>query len=230
MNYMTLSPAGLIEIVEYEDIVPAPYRDSVGIWTWGIGHTAAAGGPDPARMHRAMPQDVDAAMLAAIDQFAIDVKGYEARLIDAIRMPLAQHQFDALVSFDFNTGGIHRAKLTAAINAGDPDAARHFMGWLRPPEIRKRRTAEIALFRTGDYAANGDTVPIWRTDGRGRLTGVLRTMSGEELLRRIAAVPIPADLPKMFDLAPAVAAAARVRAAQDAAGRGLTDLEAALAV
>jgi lysozyme len=229
MTDIILSPRGLLEIAEHEGIVPAPYRDSAGVWTWGIGHTAAAGGPDPARMDRAMPQAVDAAVGAAIDQFAIDVKGYEARVNDAIRVPLAQHQFDALVSFDLNTGGIHRAKLTAAINAGEPDAARHFMGWLRPPEIRKRRTAEMALFRTGDYAANGDAVPIWRTDGNGRLKGVLRTMSGEELLRRVAVAPIPAELPKMVDLAPAVAAVARVRAAQDAAALALADLEAALA-
>jgi lysozyme len=229
MTDMTISAPGLIEIAEHEGIVPAPYLDSAGVWTWGIGHTAAAGGPDPARMHRAMPQDVDAAVMAAIDQFAIDMKGYVARVNAAIRVPLAQHQFDALVSFDFNTGGIHRAKLTAAINAGEPDAARHFMGWLRPPEIRKRRTAEMTLFRTGDYAAIGDAVPVWRTDGRGRLAGVLRTMSGEELLRRIVVAPIPADLPKMLDLAPAISAAARARAAQDAAARALADLEAALA-
>jgi lysozyme len=230
MTDMTLSPRGLLEIAEHEGIVPAPYRDSAGVWTWGIGHTAAAGGPDPARMSRAMPQDVDAAVMAAIDQFAIDVMGYVARVNVAVHVPLAQHQFDALVSFDLNTGGIHRAKLTAAINAGEPDAARHFMGWLRPPEIRKRRTAEMALFRKGDYAANGDAVPIWRTDGNGRLKGVLRTMSGEDLLRRIEAAPIPAELPTMIDLAPAVAAAARARAAQDAAMLALTDLEAALAV
>jgi lysozyme len=144
-------------------------------------------------------------------------------------VPLAQHQFDALVSFDFNTGGIHRARLTAAINSGDPDAAQHFLGWLKPPEIRKRRTAEMSLFRTGDYAANGDAVPIWRTDGRGKLTGILRTISGEELLRRIAAAPIPEELPQMVDLTPAIAAAARARAAQDAAARALVELEAALA-
>ncbi len=229
MTAMTLSPQGMIEIAEHEGIVPAPYRDSVGVWTWGIGHTAAAGGPDPASMPRAMPQDVEAAVLAAIDQFAIDVKGYVVRVNAAITVPLAQHQFDALVSFDFNTGGIHRAKLTAAINAGEPDAARHFMGWLRPPEIRKRRTAEMGLFRTGDYAANGEAVPIWRTDGRGRLTGILRTMAGADLLRRVAVAPIPVELPKMVDVTPAIAAAARVRAAQEAAALALADLEAALA-
>jgi hypothetical protein len=54
-------------------------------------------------------------------------------------------------------------------------------------------------------------------------------MSGEELLRRIAVAPIPAELPKMVDVLPAIAAAARVRAAQDSATRALADLEAALA-
>ena len=32
---------------EHEGIVPAPYRDSTGLWTYGIGHTAAAGAPGP---------------------------------------------------------------------------------------------------------------------------------------------------------------------------------------
>jgi lysozyme len=94
---------------------------------------------------------------------------------------------------------------------------RHFMGWLRPPEIRKRLIAEMALFWTGDYAANGDAVPIWRTDGKGKLTRILRTMSGAQLLRRIEAASIPADLPKMMNQTPTAAAAAHVSAAQDEA-------------
>jgi hypothetical protein len=87
----------------------------------------------------------------------------------------------------------------------------------------------MALFRTGDYAANGDAVPIWRTDGKGKPTGVLRTMSGEELLRRIAVAPIPAELPMMVDMALWIAATTRVRAAQDAAARALVELAASLA-
>jgi len=57
----------------------------------------------------------------------------------------------------------------------------------------------------------------------------MRTMSGKELLRGIATAPIPAGLPRMVDLAPAVSAAASVRAAQDAAALALAELEAALA-
>jgi lysozyme len=226
---MQVSDRGLLEICEHEGIVPAPYLDSVGVWTWGIGHTAAAGDPDPAKMNRAMPQNVDAAVIAAIRQFKLDVVRYADRVNHAVKVPLEQHEFDALVSFDFNTGGIYRAKLTGAINAGDPDAARHFMGWLQPPEIKGRRTAEMNLFRTGNYAANGDSIPIWRTDGNGRLRGIMETMTGAELLQWIAGTPLPAVVEPMPDLAEAKAATARLRAAQDAAALALADLERTLA-
>lgn len=229
MTDMTVSTKGLLEIAEHEGIVPAPYLDSVGVWTWGIGHTAAAGDPDPAKMNRAMPQNIDDSVIAAVRQFAFDVKRYAARVNEAIRVPLKQHEFDALVSFDFNTGGIHRAQLTRAINAGDPDAARHFMGWLKPIEIKGRRTAEINLFRTGAYDANGDQIPIWGTDGKGRLTRVIDHMPGREMLQWIDGTTVPAPLAPMLDLEPIQLAAHRLRAAQDASALALADLERALA-
>jgi lysozyme len=191
---MRLSDKGILEIVEHEGIVPAPYLDSQGVWTYGVGHTAAAGGLDPAAMGREMPVDLDAAIDRALDTFREDVSKYEDRVTAAIKVPLEQHEFDALVSFDFNTGGIHRAKLTAAINSGDKSGA-GFMGWLRPPEIRKRRTAEMALFRTGDYDANGTAIPVWRTDGAGRLSGMLKTVEGRDVLARMARAPVATEVP-----------------------------------
>jgi lysozyme len=182
---MRLSDKGLLEIAEHEGIVPAPYYDSVYVLTYGIGHTKNAGGLDPADMSLAMPSDIDAAIDRALDVFRKDVGSYEQRVNDAIKAPPEQHEFDALVSFDFNTGGIHRAQLTKAINGDDPYPARHFMGWLRPPELRKRRTAEMNLFETGDYDANGDQIPIWKTNGMGKLIGRLGTMSGAEVLKRM---------------------------------------------
>lgn len=183
---MKLSDKGIVEIAEHEGIVPAPYRDSVGVVTFGVGHTAAAGGLDPAEMSGAMP--TGDALTAAVDRaimvFRDDLAKYEDRVNAAIKVPLEQHEFDALVSFDFNTGGIHRAKLTKAINAGDKSGA-GFMGWLRPPEIRKRRTAEMNLFKTGDYDANGNTVPIWGTNGALKLTGVVGSVSGPSLIARM---------------------------------------------
>jgi len=72
------------------------------------------------------------------------------------------------------------AKVEALVARGDKGGD-GFMGWLKPKEIIKRRKAEQALFRTGDYDANGDTIPIWRVDERGNLRGVYKTISGKEL-------------------------------------------------
>jgi lysozyme len=189
---MKVSNKGLLEIAEHEGIVPAPYYDSVRVLTYGVGHTKNAGGIDPASMSLAMPADIEGAIDHALGIFRTDVASYEARVNAAIKVPLSQFEFDALVSFDLNTGGIHRAKLTKRINAGDPDAARHFMGWLRPPELRKRRTAEMDLFETGDYDANGDKIPVWKTNGKGKLIGQLRKMSGAEVLKRMGQTPVDA--------------------------------------
>ena len=182
---MRLSDKGLLEIAEHEGIVPAPYLDSVGVWTFGIGHTKAAGGVDPRQMARGMPEDLDAAIDKALDVFREDIAKYERRVNDAIRVPLEQHEFDALVSFDFNTGGIYRAKLTEAINNKQRDASKHFYGWLRPPEIRKRREAEARLFETGDYDANGDLIPVWRVDAKGNLRGQIKALRGSQVLERM---------------------------------------------
>lgn len=182
---MKVSDKGLLEIAEHEGIVPAPYLDSVGVWTFGVGHTAAAGGANPAKMPKGMPANVDAAISEAIAVFREDLPRYEKRVNSAIKVALKQHEFDALVSFDYNTGGIYKATLTKRINAGDPKAAESFMGWLKPPEIRGRRTAEMRLFQTGNYDANGDDIPVWKVDANGKLRGILKTIDGADLIRRM---------------------------------------------
>lgn len=187
---MNVSPRGVLEIAEHEGIVLGPYKCSANVWTYGVGHTAAAGGLDPAKLpmvdtrswtrERAREE-----MLRALAVFDEDLGKYEARVRRAITVPLEPHEFDALVSFDLNTGGILRAKLTAAINAYEPNASRHFFGWLRPPELRKRREAEEALFRTGDYDANGDRIAVWDALGDGRLRH-RETITGKELAALMA--------------------------------------------
>ncbi len=47
MANMTLSREGAMELIGHEGIVPEPYQDSVDVWTIGVGHTKAAGPPDP---------------------------------------------------------------------------------------------------------------------------------------------------------------------------------------
>ncbi len=193
MTTMKVSPKGVLEIAEHEGIVLGPYFDSVGVLTDGVGHTAAGGGHDPAKRAKVdtrnwTDEQVLDEMLRAVNVFDADLDRYEARVNKAITVPLKQHEFDALVSFDFNTGGIHRAELTRAINRRDKDSSRHFFGWLRPPELRKRRTAEKSLFDTGRYDANGDTIPVYDALPSGKIK-FRKAISGKELAKMMKIVP-----------------------------------------
>jgi GH24 family phage-related lysozyme (muramidase) len=133
---MKTSDAGIYALALHEGIVPAPYRDSVGVWTYGIGHTAAAGPPVPANMPKGMPADLDAALRHVFEVFRADLPKYEEGVRRAVKVPVTQAQFDALVSFHYNTGAIGRASLVKKLNAGDvKGAAAGFMAWVKPKEI-----------------------------------------------------------------------------------------------
>jgi len=165
---MQMTERGLLALAGHEGVVPAPYRDSTGTWTFGIGHTAAAGPPDPATMSRRMPADLEPGIGEAFRVFRVDLATYEAEVRAAVTVPLAPHEFDALVSFHYNTGGITRAALTRHLNAGDREAAAQaFLNWRRPTEIMPRREAERDLFRHGRYP--GGMIPVWSVDPGGRV-------------------------------------------------------------
>ena len=196
---MQTTDRGLLALIRHEGVVPGPYLDVKNIWTFGIGHTAAAGSPDPARMARGMPGDIDAGIREAFRVFRTDLAAYEAAVLRAVKVPLAPHEFDALVSFHYNTGGIARAALTKALNAGNRAAAADgFMGWLKPAAIRPRREAERDLFRHGSYPTG--TIPVWAVDRNGRVdfSRPVRRLAEAEalaLLRPTAGSPPPATMP-----------------------------------
>src|SRR5690606_34574376 len=165
---MCMTDRGLLALVRHEGIVPGPYLDVKDVWTFGIGHTAAAGSPDPARMPRGMPADLDAGIREAFRIFRTDLAAYEAGVLRAVKVPLEPHEFDALVSFHYNTGGIAEAALPRHLSAGNrAAAAAAFMGWLRPAAIRSRREAERDLSAKGLYPTG--TIPVWAVDRNGRV-------------------------------------------------------------
>lgn len=183
---MRVSDRGLIALAAHEGLVVAPYKDVVGVWTIGVGHTVGAGQPDPAKMSKAMPADINGKVAEMVKLFADDLRKYEDRVNDAVKVPLEQHEFDALVSFDFNTGGIYKARLTKSLNRGDRSAAaRQFMGWLKPEAIRGRRTAEMRLFETGEYPRH--KTPVYGTNGKGGLRGIVSQIAPNELLSMLDA-------------------------------------------
>lgn len=191
---MQMTDRGLLALVRHEGIVPGPYTDVKQVWTFGIGHTAAAGAPDPATMPRGMPADLDAGIREAFRVFQSDLARYEADVLRAVKVPLERHEFDALVSFHYNTGGIAKAALTRHLNAGDrAAAAAAFMGWLKPVAIRPRREDERDLFAKGHYPAG--TIPVWSVDHNGRVdfSRPIRRLTEDEALAllRPAGVPVP---------------------------------------
>ena len=178
---MRMSTKGVAMLIASEGIVPAPYKDSKGVWTYGIGHTAAAGAPNPNEIPRGMPDDLDAELRNVFTLFRNDLARYEHDVSSAIDVPLKQHQFDALVHFHYNTGGIDAARLTQQINAGDmAGAGESFMRWTKPAEIIPRRKAEQALFVHGTYSNAAATV--WNADNRGKVIWKpVRTLSPAEV-------------------------------------------------
>lgn len=195
---MHMTDRGLLALVRFEALVPGPYLDVKNVWTFGIGHTAAAGPPDPARMPRGMPAGLDAAIREAFRLFRADIVAYEAEVLRAIKVPLEPHEFDALVSFHYNTGGIAKASLTRHLNAGNrAAAAQGFMGWLKPAAIRTRRETERDLFRDGRYPTG--TIPVWAVNGHGRVDFSRRvqrlTETAALALLRQTSVPVPPAMP-----------------------------------
>jgi hypothetical protein len=84
------------------------------------------------------------------------VPPYEAIVRRDISVVLAQHEFDALVSFVYNPGGSF-APIAGLINAGQISLAmqrirsRVFSGRMRLEALARRRLHETALFLTGLY-------------------------------------------------------------------------------
>lgn len=161
---MKVSKRGLVEIASHEGIVPMPYLDSVGVWTVGIGHAEVSGRPpNPRKMARGVEISMDEVFALFKDDIASFAHGVER----ALTRPVKQHEFDALVSFHYNTGGFARSSIRRLINAGQMgSAADAFMMWRRPPEIIGRRRKEQSLFRTGSYTSGG-----WATVMRASKTG-----------------------------------------------------------
>ena len=148
---MKTSDQGIMSIIRHEGVVLSRYKDAVNVWTIGVGHTANAGHPDPERVTWKLSMD------EVFDILRRDLAKFEDRVNRAVKVPMSQHEFDALVSFDFNTGGIYRATLTKRLNAGNrKGAAAAFMNWTNAggrklPALVKRRAEERAIFERGAY-------------------------------------------------------------------------------
>ncbi len=112
-------------------------------WTIGWGATGPDIGPDTVWTQTQCDARLEA-----------DIARHAAEVSKAIgKAPTSQHQFDALVSFHYNTGAIARATLTRLHVAGQHKAAEEqFARWVYAggrilKGLVRRRMAEAALYR-----------------------------------------------------------------------------------
>ena len=122
---MKTSSAGREAIKRREGEKLTAYLDSAGVWTIGVGHTTVAGPPT-------VTKGLKITASQSIEILARDLAKVEGEVLSAVKVPLTQNEFDALVSLDFNIGpgAFKKSTLVKKLNAGDKaGAAQQFLVW-----------------------------------------------------------------------------------------------------
>lgn len=146
------------EIIGHEAIVRECYKDSEGVWTWGVGVTNKSG-------HRVYPRYLDK------PQPIEHCIGVYLWLLEKMYLPdvlaafkgreMAEHELAAALSFHWNTGAILKADWVRDVLAGDLSAGRlSIMNYRKPTSIIERRRKERDLFFDGTWTNNGKTT-VW---------------------------------------------------------------------
>lgn len=158
---MNTSAAGRDFLSAWEGLRLHPYRCAAGVLTIGVGHALTALERQtgvivieqlPTPWRQGLSHDQAAALLSQ------DLRGFE-ELLNGLNLTLAQHQFDALISFIFNVGGgaflrsTLRKKLQRQEWAAIPAQLNLWTkaGGQAMEGLKKRRAAEARLFATADY-------------------------------------------------------------------------------
>lgn len=143
---MQTSPEGRALIEAFEGLYLRAYRDAVGVLTIGYGHTNLADVPPTVRPSMTITREQADEILAA------DLASVELDVERIIKVPLEQHEFDALVSFHFNTGKLKTGTIDEKLNAGHKAAAMQTLlqynraGGKVLRGLTRRRQAEKLMF------------------------------------------------------------------------------------
>ena len=143
-----INQAGLDLIKHYEGLRLKAYRDAVGVWTIGYGHTSMAGDPK-----------VKAGMVITEDEaeqiLRTDLKKYEDAVKKALPgYPLTDNQYAALTSLCYNVGpgNFSKSSVVRYLRQGNPgQSADAFRAWNKAggrvlQGLVTRREAERKLF------------------------------------------------------------------------------------
>jgi len=141
-----ISADGLALIKEFEGLFLEAYQDGGGVWTIGWGHTGLF--HNDGTVHRGRKITLE----EAENLLEYDLRVFCARVKQFITVELNDDEFAALVSFDFNTGGLGDSTLRRLLNEGKrTEAAMQFTRWNKDngrvlPGLTRRRQSERNLF------------------------------------------------------------------------------------
>lgn len=133
-------------IKKFEGCRLAAYKDIVGVWTIGYGHT----GPDVSMGRVISKESADALLEKDIADVCKAIEPY-------VKVTTTQSEWDALVAFVFNVGIGHfrSSTLLVRLNEGNSKAAaEELLKWNKAggrvvAGLAKRRIAERELFLKG---------------------------------------------------------------------------------
>ncbi len=138
-----------------------PYDDNKGFCTIGVGHlidgknSCAKLKADGSAAYKKYEPGIDEPQEDAL--FAKDVKRICNSTLPNIQVKLHQHEFDALMSLAFNTGGLSKfKKLLAKLNTGNySGCCDEFADITNGGDqgLSDRRKSEMKLFRNNVYDA-----------------------------------------------------------------------------
>ena len=166
---MKISEKGLSMIERFEGCLLKASNKLDGVWTIGYGQTGSYYGK---RVRRGMTTTKALAHAWLRDH---SIKTYEDAVTQAVKMPLNQNQFDALVSFTYNVGvgALKQSTALRKLNAGDyAGAADALTMWTKCKGkglagLVRRRKEERALFLTPVTQAKTTNTGLLRKGDRG---------------------------------------------------------------
>jgi lysozyme len=159
---MKTSAKAIEMIKHHEGVRQKPYRCPAKLWTVGVGHVMY---PEQGKLKLEdrdkivlRPEDFRTFSMEEVNAILrSDLARFERGVLQYISVPLAQGEFDALVSFSFNVGlgTLQRSTLRQKLNRGDKEGAMESLmqyckaGGKVLRGLENRRKDERALFLSG---------------------------------------------------------------------------------
>ncbi|WP_273721301.1 MULTISPECIES: lysozyme [unclassified Bartonella] len=181
-----ISQEGLALIKQWEGLRLNAYKDAIGVWTIGYGHTNSAGKPF---VHKGMTVTEK----QAENLLRQDLRQFENTVEQAVHVSLTDEQFAALVSFCYNVGttAFCNSTLLKKLNNGEYEGVpAELQKWTKAGGKRlqglvHRRVAEAGLWAKGAFVSSNyqtvetkDSTTLFKAEALAPIIGSFSGLGG----------------------------------------------------